>query len=36
MFNLFKTGNKRVLDKNDLYATLKDHKSSLLGDELEK
>lgn len=36
MFNLFKTGQSRDLEENDLYVTLKDHTSSTLGDELEK
>ncbi|XP_026820568.1 probable multidrug resistance-associated protein lethal(2)03659 isoform X1 [Rhopalosiphum maidis] len=36
MLNLFKTGRKRDLEENDLYITLNDHNSSLLGNELEK
>ncbi|XP_025405874.1 probable multidrug resistance-associated protein lethal(2)03659 isoform X2 [Sipha flava] len=33
---LFQTGKKRDLEINDLYSTLKEHSSSLLGNELEK
>lgn len=33
---LFKTGNKRDLIENDLYATLEDHTSSSLGSRIEK
>jgi len=36
IYKLFKTGENRDLDVNDLYKTLNDHKSSLLGSELEK
>ncbi|VVC32367.1 Hypothetical protein CINCED_3A020730 [Cinara cedri] len=36
MLNLLKTARKRDLNENDLYATLNNHKSSLLGNELEK
>lgn len=33
---LFKTGRKRDLEVNDLYTTLNDHSSAILGNELEK
>ncbi|XP_060873208.1 ATP-binding cassette sub-family C member 4-like isoform X2 [Metopolophium dirhodum] len=36
MYKLFKTGGKRDLEVNDLYATLNDHTSSSLGRELEE
>ncbi|CAI6363520.1 unnamed protein product [Macrosiphum euphorbiae] len=36
LLNLFKTGQKRDLETNDLYDPLNDHKSSLLGFEIEK
>ncbi|XP_001946763.2 multidrug resistance-associated protein 4 [Acyrthosiphon pisum] len=35
MLNLFKTGRKRDLEEDDLYMTLNEHTSSLLGNELE-
>lgn len=36
LIELFKTGEKRDLDENDLYPTLNEDKSSLLGDKLEQ
>eukprot|EP00102_Acyrthosiphon_pisum_P027033 XP_016664243.1 PREDICTED: probable multidrug resistance-associated protein lethal(2)03659 isoform X1 [Acyrthosiphon pisum] len=36
LLNLFKTGQKRDLETNDLYDPLNDHKSSLLGFEIER
>ncbi|XP_060850595.1 probable multidrug resistance-associated protein lethal(2)03659 [Rhopalosiphum padi] len=36
ILNLFKTGQKKDLETNDLYATLDDDKSSLLGLKFEK
>jgi len=36
LLNLFKTGQKRDLESNDLYDPLNDHKSSLLGLEIER
>lgn len=36
IFKLFNTGQQRDLDVNDVYSTLNEHKSSLLGDELEE
>jgi len=36
MYKLFKTGGKRDLEVDDLYATLNDHTSSSLGRELEE
>eukprot|EP00102_Acyrthosiphon_pisum_P018651 XP_016655861.1 PREDICTED: probable multidrug resistance-associated protein lethal(2)03659 isoform X2 [Acyrthosiphon pisum] len=36
LLSLFKTGQKRDLESNDLYDSLNDHKSSLLGLEIEK
>uniref|UniRef100_A0A2S2N7M2 Multidrug resistance-associated protein 4 n=1 Tax=Schizaphis graminum TaxID=13262 RepID=A0A2S2N7M2_SCHGA len=36
ILNLFKTGQKKDLETNDLYATLDDDKSSLLGFKFEK
>lgn len=36
IYKLFKTGRKRDLEVNDLYATLNDHASSSLGRELEE
>lgn len=36
MFNLFKIGREKDLEVNDIYTTLPDHKSSILGDELER
>lgn len=36
LFNLFKIGWKRDLNEFDLYTTLSDLKSSILGNELEK
>ncbi|KAL5236138.1 hypothetical protein ACI65C_003548 [Semiaphis heraclei] len=36
LYKLFKTGEKRDLEVNDLYTTLNDHKSSSLGMELEE
>ncbi|XP_025192648.1 multidrug resistance-associated protein 4-like [Melanaphis sacchari] len=36
IYKLFKTGNKRDLEVNDLYTTLNDHLSSALGSELEE
>lgn len=36
LWNVFKVGRKRDLDENDLYAVYDDHKSSLLGNELER
>lgn len=36
IYKLFKIGEKRDLEVNDLYATLKDHTSSSLGRELEE
>jgi len=36
IYKLFKTGEKRDLEVNDLYATLNDHSSSSLGRELEE
>ncbi|VVC26205.1 Hypothetical protein CINCED_3A020489 [Cinara cedri] len=36
ILNLFKTGSKRDLELNDLYSVLNEHKSSSLGDDLEK
>lgn len=36
LLNLFKIGQKRDINEDDLYKTLNDHKSSTLGNELEK
>lgn len=36
MLKLFNTGQRRDLEVNDLYVTLNEHESSLLGNELEK
>lgn len=36
LLGLFKTGLHRDLKENDLYETLNDHKSNLLGDLLER
>lgn len=36
MLNIYKTGQKRDLEEDDLYTTLNDHSSSVLGNELEK
>lgn len=36
MVNLFKKGQKKELEENDLYGTLDEYKSSSLGNELEK
>lgn len=36
MSNLLKIGRRRDLKETDLYTTLDDHKSSSLGDQLEK
>lgn len=36
MLNLFKLGHKRDLEEKDLYTTLNSHKSTRLGNELEK
>uniref|UniRef100_A0A2S2QZL8 Multidrug resistance-associated protein 4 n=1 Tax=Sipha flava TaxID=143950 RepID=A0A2S2QZL8_9HEMI len=36
LFKLFKTGQNRDLKENDLYKTLDDHSSSILGNTLEK
>lgn len=36
MLNLFNTGKKKDLDINDLYKPLSEHKSSALGNVLEK
>ncbi|VVC32370.1 Hypothetical protein CINCED_3A012061 [Cinara cedri] len=36
LLRLFRTGRKRTLEISDLYTTLDAHKSSKLGDELEK
>lgn len=37
MFNIiFKTGKDKELNENDLYETLDEHTSSILGDRLEK
>lgn len=36
LLNIYKTGQKRDLEEDDLYTTLNDHSSSVLGNELEK
>jgi len=36
MLNIFIKGKKKDLDVNDLYKSLDEHTSSILGDELEK
>lgn len=36
IFKLFKTGQRRDLEVNDLYKTLSSHESSKLGNELEE
>jgi len=36
LLNIFKIGQQRDLEEDDLFETLNDHSSSLLGNELEK
>lgn len=36
LLNIYKIGQKRDLEEDDLYTTLNDHNSSVLGNELEK
>ncbi|XP_050059327.1 ATP-binding cassette sub-family C member 4-like isoform X1 [Aphis gossypii] len=36
LLNIYKTGQRRDLEEDDLYMTLDDHSSSMLGNELEK
>lgn len=36
LLKIYKTGQKRDLEEDDLYTTLNDHSSSVLGNKLEK